>query len=73
MDVFLRPQPPLVLASVASSLGWGATLGEDSVQAIWSFLEGRRSSSWRDLMAVLRAVQHFQVPLRGRNWLVESR
>ena len=64
--VFLLPRPPLVLASIASSPGWGSSLEEDSVQAIWSGLGDSRSSSWRDWRADLRAVKHFQVPLRGR-------
>lgn len=68
----LQPSPPVTLTTDASSFGWGATLGSLSLQGRWSLPESRRSSNWRELSAVFRAVMGFRVHLLSRHVLVRS-
>ncbi|XP_069613359.1 uncharacterized protein [Ranitomeya imitator] len=56
-----------VLTTDASPKGWGAHLGEDWVQGLWSLSEQDSSSNLKELLAVKHALNRFLVPLQGRH------
>lgn len=56
----------------ASSWGWGAHLSNAVAQGEWSPEEARASSNQRELLAVQRALQSFQMEIRGHNLQILS-
>lgn len=82
----IRPARLLVLTTDASHVGAGAwittrfgdtqplawDLGPAPFQCLWTAQESQMISSWRELMAVLRAMQHYREELRNQNILVRS-
>ena len=51
----------------ASHLAWGAVLGTKHAGGDWDIATSRRSSNYRELLAILLALQSFQSDIRGKS------
>ncbi len=65
-------QPKLSLYTDASQWGYGATLGNRSLSGQWSKEEAGLHSNNREMLATLRAVEHFQDVIRNSSLLICS-
>ena len=59
------PLPDFYLYTDASDQGWGAALGDSHISGQWSDSEKTESINFRELQAILLAVQHF-LPMLGQ-------
>ncbi|XP_056426617.1 uncharacterized protein LOC130367817 isoform X1 [Hyla sarda] len=72
MGKSFKPQNPVVITTDASSQGWGAHLGTQWVQGVWSREESHLSSNLRELKAIRLAIMHFSPQISDASVLIQS-
>lgn len=65
-------KPDVTLYTDASSWGYGATLGNLEMSGKWTERESKMHSNNREMLATLRAVNHFQDHFRGKQLMICS-
>lgn len=65
-----QPPPNLIITTDASETGWGATLPHNTVWGQWTAAEAQNSSNWRELRAVMHAINRLAISHPDRRVLI---
>ena len=72
----IRPERIFVVTTDASSIGLGGfvttEVGDLSFQQQWTAAESLQTPAWREMTAIIRALNHFQPQLQNVNLLIRS-
>lgn len=69
---FQAPPPTLTILTDASKQGWGAVLDLDQTGGAWNPLERNWHINKLEMVAVQRALLHFQTEIEGKSILIKS-